>query len=870
MMDVNVASMFLTCRAVVPRDARARRRQDREHLVGHAVPRRAVPAPLRDVEGRDRRVHARAREGARQGRRARQLRRARLHDVDGVQAHPEVVEKLRDVSVAARTIQRDQVPEDVVGAVVFLCGPGVRLRHRPDDRDRRRPVLPLILALYEHATASRRRRATASSTTSSATRRTSAQRGSTGRALVWELARRRRRRARSLPRSSSTRRRLARPLRPRRLPARRRRLPAHPPGPGHPRACSTARSGSRARRRRRTSTAPVERVVRDGLRLPGARGGVRRPSRRRSCACCCCRASGRASGRSATSTRPTRRSRSCSAPTVFFDRPHRRCEPHRRQAARRPARRPRRRHGVLRPRRELPRGARRRCYDAPIRLDHLPPRGRRREHGRGLRQADRAARGSASSRAAPGRDARLGRRAHRLPGLDAADPARRPGRLASRRSARRSRRSTTGGCSGRWRSGSRRSTAPTASRSTSRARSRPRAPGGPGPVVLALPEDMLAHETDAADARAVPRRAAAPGAATSIERLRDAARARRAAARRSSAAPAGRREASERHARVPRGERRCPPAPRSAARTALDNDSPSYVGDVGIGINPELAARVRDADLLLVVGPRLGEMTTSGYTLLECRSRGRRSSTSIPAPRSSAASTGPSCRSSRASTQFAARRARPARRAALARVDARPRAPTTRRGSSTSRCPAQLDLGDCIAHLRERVPGRDRHERRRQLHRLGAPLLALPPLPDASSRRRAARWATACPPRSPRSSSRRERTVVCFAGDGDFLMSGPGARDGGAVRPADRRPRRQQRHVRDDPHAPGAPVSGPRRRHRSRQPGLRGLARAFGAHGEIVERTEDFADAFERALPAGERPCSSCASTRRRSRHARR
>ena len=50
---------------------------------------------------------------------------------------------------------------------------------------------------------------------------------------------------------------------------------------------------------------------------------------------------------------------------------------------------------------------------------------------------------------------------------------------------------------------------------------------------------------------------------------------------------------------------------------ALDNDSPSYVGDVGIGINPKLAARVREADVLLVVGPRLGEMTTSGYTLLE-------------------------------------------------------------------------------------------------------------------------------------------------------------------------------------------------------------------------------------------------------------
>jgi NAD(P)-dependent dehydrogenase (short-subunit alcohol dehydrogenase family) len=37
--------------------------------------------------------------------------------------NPEVVEKLRDVSVSARAIQRDQVPEDVVGAVVYLAGP---------------------------------------------------------------------------------------------------------------------------------------------------------------------------------------------------------------------------------------------------------------------------------------------------------------------------------------------------------------------------------------------------------------------------------------------------------------------------------------------------------------------------------------------------------------------------------------------------------------------------------------------------------------------------------------------------------------------------------------------------------------------------
>ena len=48
-----------------------------------------------------------------------------------------------------------------------------------------------------------------------------------------------------------------------------------------------------------------------------------------------------------------------------------------------------------------------------------------------------------------------------------------------------------------------------------------------------------------------------------------------------------------------------------------DNFHPLYAGDVGIGINPKLAQRIKDSDLILAIGPRLGEMTTSGYTLLE-------------------------------------------------------------------------------------------------------------------------------------------------------------------------------------------------------------------------------------------------------------
>lgn len=49
----------------------------------------------------------------------------------------------------------------------------------------------------------------------------------------------------------------------------------------------------------------------------------------------------------------------------------------------------------------------------------------------------------------------------------------------------------------------------------------------------------------------------------------------------------------------------------------FDNHHPLYAGDVGIGINPKLAARVKTSDLILAIGSRLGEMTTGGYTLIE-------------------------------------------------------------------------------------------------------------------------------------------------------------------------------------------------------------------------------------------------------------
>ena len=49
----------------------------------------------------------------------------------------------------------------------------------------------------------------------------------------------------------------------------------------------------------------------------------------------------------------------------------------------------------------------------------------------------------------------------------------------------------------------------------------------------------------------------------------------------------------------------------------FDNDHPNFVGEMGIGPDPRLVARVADADLIVAVGTRLGEMTTQGYRLME-------------------------------------------------------------------------------------------------------------------------------------------------------------------------------------------------------------------------------------------------------------
>lgn len=138
--------------------------------------------------------------------------------------------------------------------------------------------------------------------------------------------------------------------------------------------------------------------------------------------------------------------------------------------------------------------------------------------------------------------------------------------------------------------------------------------GRPGPVVLALPEDMLSA---ACEAVATPP-ANLPSAQATQADL-DAVLTAMREAQRPLVLLCGRNwspAAAKAIAHVAE-VLDVPVAASFRCQDYLDNRHPNYVGDVGIGINPELAQMVRDADVIFSLGARLGEMTTGGYTLIE-------------------------------------------------------------------------------------------------------------------------------------------------------------------------------------------------------------------------------------------------------------
>jgi acetolactate synthase I/II/III large subunit len=137
--------------------------------------------------------------------------------------------------------------------------------------------------------------------------------------------------------------------------------------------------------------------------------------------------------------------------------------------------------------------------------------------------------------------------------------------------------------------------------------------GRPGPVVLGLPEDMLAAECAVQDAKPARIAEAWPGPADLALLQEKLAKAHRPLM---IVGGPGWSVATQKAVEAFADRFDLPVAPAFRYQDYLDNRHRAYVGCAGIGMDPKLAAAIREADLLIVIGARLGEMTTAGYTLI--------------------------------------------------------------------------------------------------------------------------------------------------------------------------------------------------------------------------------------------------------------
>ncbi len=374
------------------------------------------------------------------------------------------------------------------------------------------------------------------------------------------------------------------------------------------------------------------------------------------------------------------------------------------------------------------------------------------------------------------------------------------------------------------------------------------ASGRPGPVVLALPEDMLREHTDAADAAPYKRVQAHPGA-SDMARLRELlARAERPFVLLGGGGwpPAA---VADLRAFVEANDLPAGTAFRSADR--FDNSHPNYAGNVGIGLAPALERRIRDADLLLVVGARLGEMTTGGYRLID-----------IPRPKQTLIHVHAGAEelgrvyqaelminAGMAEFAAAAKALRPVNSARWAGSSA-----AAHRDYLESIQPRPiaggLQMGEIMTALNETLPpetivtnGAGNYSAwPNRFYRYRAYPSQLGP--TSGSMGYGVPAAVAAKLVYP------ERPVVCFTGDGCFLMTGQELAT--AV----------QHELAIIVLVVNNGMYGTIRMHQEQtyagrvlgtdlvNPDFAALARAYGAHGETVERTEDFAPAFERALGA--------------------
>ena len=374
--------------------------------------------------------------------------------------------------------------------------------------------------------------------------------------------------------------------------------------------------------------------------------------------------------------------------------------------------------------------------------------------------------------------------------------------------------------------------------------------GRPGPVVIALPEDMLVERVVATDAPACEPVETSPGPAD-MRRLQTLLN----EAQRPIALLGGSRWSKTACAAMQQfAERFMLPVATTFRRAHLfDPFHPCYAGDLGIGPNPKLLARVKNADLVMLIGGRLGEMPSQSYTLFD-----------IPGPRQTLVHVHPGAEElGRVYRPALAIHATPSAFAAaldglapLEKVAWSVATPAAHAEfiewtAKPAQVPGAVNLGEIIAGLRDTLPAETIIcngagnfsiwvHRFWRYRRYGTQLA-----PIAGSMGYGVPAAIAAKRLMP------ERTVIAFAGDGDFLMTGQElatamqyelpviiviADNGmyGTIR------MHQERHY-------PARVIGTE----LKNPDFAALARAYGAFGALVEKTADFTAAFDAALASG-------------------
>jgi acetolactate synthase-1/2/3 large subunit len=376
--------------------------------------------------------------------------------------------------------------------------------------------------------------------------------------------------------------------------------------------------------------------------------------------------------------------------------------------------------------------------------------------------------------------------------------------------------------------------------------------GRPGPVVIALPEDMLCDEVEAVDRAAVfhPPQAITPLSAVEIAEAVALAKTPVAIV-----GGAGWSRATGQSFAIFAETLGLPVAGAFRRQDAIPNDSPVWAGNLGYGPNPKLVERVKNADLILVLGARLGEATTDGYTLITPDHPGQELIHIHPDPAelgrvfatdvAICASVGYAAQSLAYAVTETMRES-PVKMGSNAGAEAHAEwlewsTPKPREGVA-------LDLGQCVLAMREAMPADtiicngagNFSSWWHRYWRYGRQPSQLAPTAGAMGYGVPAAVAAAL--RAP------DRAVVALAGDGDFMMNGQelataiqhGANilvlviDNGAYGTI------RMHQEREYPER----LSGTS----LRNPDFAALARAYGAWSETVETTADFAPALSRAL----------------------